>query len=37
VVGKHFSAKPRTRAEIDAYAGAMADMLCAYLRELAQG
>jgi AcrR family transcriptional regulator len=34
-VGKHFSAKPRTRAEIDAYAEAMADMFCAYLRELA--
>jgi AcrR family transcriptional regulator len=36
-VGKHFSAKPRTRAEIDAYAGAMADMFCAYLRGLARG
>jgi len=36
-VGKHFSAKPRTRAEIDAYAEATADMFCAYLRALAQG
>jgi AcrR family transcriptional regulator len=35
-VGKHFSAKPRTRAEIDAYAEAMADMFCAYLGALAR-
>lgn len=33
-VGKRFSEQPRTTAEIDEYAGAMADMLCAYLREL---
>jgi hypothetical protein len=31
-MGKHFSETPRTRAEIEAYADAMADMLCAYLR-----
>jgi AcrR family transcriptional regulator len=36
-VGKHFSARPRTRAEIDAYAEAMADMFCAYLGALAHG
>ena len=36
-VGKHFSEAPRTSAEIDAYADAMADMFCAYLRALAQG
>jgi len=35
--GKHFSARPRKRAEIDAYAEAMADMFCAYLRALAHG
>jgi AcrR family transcriptional regulator len=33
-VGKHFSESPRTPAEIEAYAGAMADMLCAYLEGL---
>ena len=33
-VGKHFSESPRTLAEIEAYAGAMADMFCAYLRGL---
>jgi AcrR family transcriptional regulator len=33
-VGKHFSETPRTPAEIDAYADAMADMFCAYLRGL---
>jgi AcrR family transcriptional regulator len=33
-VGKHFSESPRTPAEIEAYAGAMADMLCAYLAGL---
>lgn len=31
-VGKHFSEKPRTAAEITAYADAMADMFCAYLK-----
>jgi len=36
-VGKRFSESPRTLAEIDAYADAMADMFCAYLRGLAQG
>ncbi|WP_413728108.1 TetR family transcriptional regulator [Sodalis sp. RH19] len=30
-VGKHFSAGPRTAAEITAYSDAMADMFCAYL------
>ncbi|CCE01511.1 TetR family transcriptional regulator [Bradyrhizobium sp. STM 3809] len=30
-VGKHFSETPRSRAEIRAYADAMADMFCAYL------
>ncbi|MGJ4932317.1 TetR family transcriptional regulator [Bradyrhizobium sp. HKCCYLS2038] len=30
-VGKHFSDTPRSRAEIAAYADAMADMFCAYL------
>lgn len=30
-VGKHFSETPRSRAEISAYADAMADMFCAYL------
>lgn len=35
-VGKHFSETPRTPAEIDAYAGAMADMFCAYVRHLAK-
>jgi AcrR family transcriptional regulator len=33
-VGKQFSESPRTPAEIDAYADAMADMFCAYLRAL---
>jgi AcrR family transcriptional regulator len=33
-VGKHFSETPRTPAEIEAYADAMADMFCAYLRAL---
>jgi len=33
-VGKQFSESPRTSAEIDAYAGAMADMFCAYLEAL---
>lgn len=31
-VGKRFSESPRTRAEIEAYSEAMADMFCAYLR-----
>ncbi|MBU1378337.1 MAG: TetR family transcriptional regulator [Alphaproteobacteria bacterium] len=33
-LGKHVSETPRTPAEIDAYADAMADMFCAYLRDL---
>jgi AcrR family transcriptional regulator len=33
-VGKQFSGHPRTQAEIEAYAEAMADMFCAYLRDL---
>jgi AcrR family transcriptional regulator len=33
-VGKEFSETPRKAAEIEAYAGAMADMFCAYLRNL---
>jgi AcrR family transcriptional regulator len=33
-VGKQFSETPRTSAEIEAYADAMADMFCAYLRAL---
>ena len=33
-VGKHFSETPRTPAEIEAYADAMADMFCAYLKGL---
>jgi AcrR family transcriptional regulator len=36
-VGKHFSETPRTPAEIEAYADAMADMFCAYLRGLEHG
>jgi AcrR family transcriptional regulator len=36
-VGKHFSESPQTPAEIEAYAGAMADMFCAYLKELGCG
>jgi len=35
-VGKQFSETPRAPAEIEAYADAMADMLCAYLRQLAK-
>jgi AcrR family transcriptional regulator len=34
-VGKQFSESPRTDAQIKAYADAMADMFCAYLRSLA--
>jgi AcrR family transcriptional regulator len=33
-VGKQFSETPRTEAEIEAYAAAMADMFCAYLLRL---
>lgn len=33
-VGKRFSATPRTRQEVQAYAAAMADMFCAYLENL---
>jgi hypothetical protein len=33
-VGKRFSETPRTTAEIEAYADAMADMFCAYLRRV---
>ncbi|MEJ2769026.1 hypothetical protein [Mycetohabitans sp. B46] len=32
--GKQFSESPRTPAQINAYADAMADMFCAYLRAL---
>jgi AcrR family transcriptional regulator len=33
-VAKHFSKSPRTPAEIEAYAGAMAEMFCDYLKGL---
>jgi len=33
-VAKHVSKTPRTSAEIEAYAGAMAEMFCAYLKGL---
>jgi AcrR family transcriptional regulator len=33
-VGKRFSEAPRTRAEVDTYSGALADMLCVYLDSL---
>jgi AcrR family transcriptional regulator len=36
-VGKRFSESARTRAEIDAYAEALADMFCAYLRGIRRG
>ena len=36
-VGKHFSETPRTSAEIEAFANAMADMFCAYLGVLEHG
>ncbi|KAA0692001.1 TetR/AcrR family transcriptional regulator [Neorhizobium sp. P12A] len=36
-VGKEFSEKPRTEKEIDAYAGAMADMFCEYVDRLTRG
>jgi len=35
-VGKQFSETPRSYAEIDAYADAMADMFCAYLVAVAK-
>lgn len=35
-VGKTFSEEARSEAEIAAYAGAMADMFCAYLEKLAR-
>jgi hypothetical protein len=34
-VGKRFSERPRTGAEIAGYADALADMLCAWLETLA--
>ncbi|PWC31335.1 TetR family transcriptional regulator [Azospirillum sp. TSO35-2] len=34
--GKQFSGTPRTAADIQAYADAMADMFCAYLRDLSR-
>lgn len=36
-VGKQFSETPRTPAQIEAYADAMADMVCAYLKGLGKG
>jgi AcrR family transcriptional regulator len=36
-VGKRFSENPRSAKEIETYAGAMADMFCAYLESLAAG
>ena len=36
-VGKRFSESPRTPAQIQAYADAMADMFCAYLKGIEQG
>ena len=33
-VGKHFSETPRSAVEIEAYADALADMVCAYLKGL---
>lgn len=35
--GKHFSGSPRTPAEIEAYADAMADMFQAYIESLGKG
>jgi AcrR family transcriptional regulator len=35
-VGKHFSERPRSPPEIEAYAGAMADMFGAYLESLSK-
>ncbi len=37
VVGKRFSEAPRTAAEIETYANAMADMFCAYLKAFKRG
>jgi AcrR family transcriptional regulator len=34
-VGKHFSESPRSAEDIETYAGAVADMFCAYLESLA--
>jgi len=36
-VGKQFSESPRSSAEIDAYADAMADMFCAYVAAIENG
>ncbi|HTZ66004.1 MAG TPA: TetR family transcriptional regulator [Roseiarcus sp.] len=36
-LGKRYSESPRSPAEIEAYADAMADMFCAYLERLANG
>lgn len=36
-VGKSFSESPRTDAEIETFAEALADMLCAYLERVARG
>jgi len=36
-VGKRFSETPRTAAEIDAHAAAMAEMFCAYFKALERG
>jgi AcrR family transcriptional regulator len=36
-VGRQFSESPRSPAEIEAYADAMADMFCAYLKGLENG
>lgn len=36
-VGKRFSESPRTPAQIEAYADAMADMFCAYLEGIERG
>ncbi|AZD22338.1 DNA-binding transcriptional regulator, AcrR family [Pseudomonas chlororaphis] len=36
-VGKEFSESPRSAAEIQTYADALADMFCAYLTQLARG
>lgn len=36
-VGKQFSERPRTSAEIATYSDALADMMCAYLDSLSRG
>jgi len=36
-VGSSFSSSPRTAAEIKAYSNAMADMFCAYIKDIEQG